>query len=517
MSVIGSLEDLSFPDILQVVHVSRQTGTLILSAGDGERRVRFQDGLVCGATLGRGGPELEDLLVQKGLVDARFLGAARERRSRTGEPIGSALVALGAVSQETIEHLVREELRSILRSLVLLQEGEFRFVVEEAPSPGSDELAIEGGLGPEAILPEVRARVPPRAARAAAEDLPRAPGHVLLVIDRAVVRFALRDDLQRRRVRVEACATPAAALDLARSLTGRGARFALVCDLILPDATGKGWRGGLDLVRQIVALAPGLVAIMVGEVRDPVVVQEARAAGAAGYLPLPDLGGCGLADVGARLGEFCAEVRAALARPERLASGGRLTAAEPVRAVDQLSLLRGLIGEMHAEAETEIPLLVLRLAAEYFERGILFSVEEGEARGTGAFGGDAEGVAGSGLDGRIRGVALPILRGSVLHRAVQERASYVGSIAPSRPNAALLERLGSPIPAQAALLPLLGSQRALGLLYGDNAPSGRPVGDLKGLEIFLSQAGIALENALLQRRIASLAGGREREAAGSHD
>lgn len=518
MSVIGSLEDLSFPDILQVVHVSRQTGTLILSAGDGERRVRFQDGLVCGATLGRGGPELEDLLVQKGLVDGHFLKAARDRRGRTGEPVGSALVALGAVSQETIEQVVREELRSILRSLVLLQEGEFRFVVdEEAPAPGGGELAIEGGLGPEALLPEGRgSAVPPRGARPDAASLPRAPGHVLLVIDRAVVRLALRDDLQRRRVRVEAAATPAAALELARSLTGRGARFALVCDLMLPDASGKGWRGGLDLVRQIAGLSRGLVAIMVGEVRDPAVAQEARAAGAVGYLPLPDLG-CGLGDVGARLAQFCAEVRAALARPDRLAAGGGIASAEPVRAVDQLSLLRGLVGEMHGEAETEIPLLVLRLAAEYFERGILFAIEGEEALGTGAFGGDADGVEGSGLDGRIRGVALPILRGSVLHRAVQERASYVGPIAPSRPNAALLERLGSPNPKQAALLPLPGSRRTLGLLYGDNAPSGRPVGDLKGLEIFLSQAGIALENALLQRRIASLARGGARDAAGSHE
>ena len=63
MTVVGSLEDLSFPDILQVVHVSRQSGTLVLTGPQGERRVRFHNGLVCGATLGDRGPELEDLLV----------------------------------------------------------------------------------------------------------------------------------------------------------------------------------------------------------------------------------------------------------------------------------------------------------------------------------------------------------------------------------------------------------------------------------------------------------------------
>ena len=81
MSVIGSLEDLSFPDILQIIHLSRQTGTLVLSSPEGERRVQFQNGLVRGATLGQGGIELEDLLVQKGLVAPACLEPARARRT----------------------------------------------------------------------------------------------------------------------------------------------------------------------------------------------------------------------------------------------------------------------------------------------------------------------------------------------------------------------------------------------------------------------------------------------------
>ena len=512
MAVVGSLEDLSFPDILQVVHVSRQTGTLILSAPDGERRVRFQNGLVCGATLGTGGPELEDLLVARGDIDAAALAAARERRVRTGEALPAALVGIGAVSQETIERVVRDELRSLLRSLVLLQQGEFRFEVQEEPAAEAAGFGLEEGLGPDAILQGVAARRgrPPARERRAAQ--PRVPRHVLLVIDRAVIRFALREELLRRHFQVEACAAPAAALDLARTLSGRGIPFSLVCDLILPDATGRGWSGGLDLLRQIGRLAPGLPAIMVGEVRDPGADSQARAAGAAGYVPLPDLGGATLAEVGARLSTFCAEVRAALHHPDRLAAGERPPALEPVRAVDQLSLLRGLIGEMHGDEETEIPLLVLRLAGEYFERGVLFSVRDGEAHGTGAFGGEPADGGGAGLDSRIRGVALPLGRGSILLRVAHERVAYVGPIPRHQPNAPLLERLGPPVPAEAAFLPILSGRQVSGILYGDNVRSGRPIGDLKGLEIFLSQAGMVLQNAILQRRLETLAAPRR----GSH-
>jgi ActR/RegA family two-component response regulator len=506
LTVVGSLEDLSFPDILQVIHVSRQTGTLILSAREGVRRVRFQNGLVCGATLGEGGPELEDLLMERGHIRAEALEAARARRARTGETPSSALVGIGAVSQETLERVVREELRTILRALVLLQEGEFRFEVKDEGPGGGPGLGLAEGLEPESILQGVDAGSLRRAARERRAALPRVPRHVLLVIDRSVIRFALRDELLRRHFQVEACATPAAALDLARSLSGRGIAFSLVCDLILPDATGKGWSGGLDLMRQIRRLAPGVVALMVGEVRDGAAAREARAAGAAGYLPLPDLGGAALGEVGARLLAFCGEVRAALFHPDRLVDGEPPPAAEPLRVVDQLSLLRGLIGEMHGEEETEIPLLVLRLAAEYFERGVLFSVRGAEACGTGAFGGEPADGRGTGLDARIRGVVLPLGRGSILLRAAQERGAYVGPIPRTPPNAALLERLGSPAPPEAALLPLVSGSQVFGILYGDNLHSGRPIGDLKGLEIFLSQAGMALQNALLQRRLQSLAG-----------
>jgi len=55
-----------------------------------------------------------------------------------------------------------------------------------------------------------------------------------------------------------------------------------------------------------------------------------------------------------------------------------------------------------------------------------------------------------------------------------------------------------------ALLPLVSGRQVLGLLYGDNGVSRRPIGDLRGLEIFVLQAGTALHSALLQRRMDAL-------------
>lgn len=513
MTVIGSLEDLSFPDILQVVHVSKQSGTLVLVGPAGERRVRFRGGLVCGATLGHEGPELEDLLLQRGHVGVTALGEARERSARTGEPLPSVLVDLGAVAQATLEDVVREELRALLRSLVLLHEGEFRFEIEAGDAANdTSELGLREGLAPDNILQGISRRSSGpngRARRAAArtERSPRRP--VLLVIERSALRVRLRENLRGRGYDVDAAASAAEGLALGGALAGAGTSFTLVADLLLADESVDGWSGGLDLVRRIRAMAPESNAVLVGELRDETAAQQARAAGADGYLGLPEIGGASWDEVGATLKEACERIRGVLDNPHSLTLAPPRPGNGSIRVGDPLSLLRGLIGEMRGEAESSIPLLVLRLAAEYFERGVLFAVRDGKVFGAGAFSGSEDTEAG-GLDARIRGFALPLQRGSTLQQSVQQRETYVGPIAPTPPNAPLLEKLGAPAPRQAAFLPLLAGRHVFGILYGDNARSGQPVGDLRALEIFLSQAGIALENAFLQRRIATLAGGGSR-------
>ena len=58
----------------------------------------------------------------------------------------------------------------------------------------------------------------------------------------------------------------------------------------------------------------------------------------------------------------------------------------------------------------------------------------------------------------------------------------------------------------AALLPLVTQRETIAVLYGDNPESGRPPGRLDGLRLFINQAGIALENAILHRKVHALTG-----------
>jgi hypothetical protein len=52
-----------------------------------------------------------------------------------------------------------------------------------------------------------------------------------------------------------------------------------------------------------------------------------------------------------------------------------------------------------------------------------------------------------------------------------------------------------------AVLPLLAHRETIALIFGDNPESGRELGRLDALHLFMDQAGVALENAFLQRKL----------------
>ena len=70
----------------------------------------------------------------------------------------------------------------------------------------------------------------------------------------------------------------------------------------------------------------------------------------------------------------------------------------------------------------------------------------------------------------------------------------------SRRDRELFERLGGKTPAECVALPLVSGGKVRVILYGDNLPEQRPLAGVRALEIFLAEAGQALEKALRERR-----------------
>lgn len=157
-------------------------------------------------------------------------------------------------------------------------------------------------------------------------------------------------------------------------------------------------------------------------------------------------------------------------------------------------LLRQLINELSNPNDIgQVSATILRLSAEYLDRGALFMAAEDEFVGLGGFG-----ITGAGeeMDARVRKLRIARDQPSVLAEVVTANEAHRGKMRRTPANVELIDRLGGLLPTEVVALPIMHAGRAVGILYGDNAEHRTPIDSMTGLEIFLSQAGFAFGNAV---------------------
>jgi len=159
--------------------------------------------------------------------------------------------------------------------------------------------------------------------------------------------------------------------------------------------------------------------------------------------------------------------------------------------------LRSLTQELRfPTSASEITLLILRFASEIFQRGILFMVGDNEMVGLGQFGLEIETP-----DEKIREIILLYDESNFLKNIINERRSYKGPLEKDSVTETIIFETGGKWPYEAGLFPIIAEERTVALLYCDNIQTGEKFSETEGLEIFIDQAGLALEKSLLQRRI----------------
>ena len=169
----------------------------------------------------------------------------------------------------------------------------------------------------------------------------------------------------------------------------------------------------------------------------------------------------------------------------------------PPSAVPEAGPLPSPTGSYAADYVGEAVLSLLRLASQVLARAVVFAVEKDAAHGVGEFGVQLPGGR-SGAEA-VRQTALSLREPSILRAAVDRRRTYVGPLEPTRVNLALAERLGGAPVREAVAIPLLVRGEVLFVLYGDNAPSGRPLGPLETLESSAARAARIIERTLAAR------------------
>lgn len=170
---------------------------------------------------------------------------------------------------------------------------------------------------------------------------------------------------------------------------------------------------------------------------------------------------------------------------------------QPTTERKDISSLKSLTQELRFPNSTsEITLLILRFASDIFQRGVLFMVGDTEIVGLGQFGLTIERP-----DEKIRGITLHYSESGTLKNIISEKRPYRGILEKDPITEFFINEIGGGWPDETVMFPLIAEGRVVALLYCDNIMSGETIGETEGLEIFIDQAGMALEKSLLQRRL----------------
>jgi DNA-binding NarL/FixJ family response regulator len=558
MSLVGNLEDLGLGEILQIVSLSRKSGVLQLNSRSREGRVIFQDGQVIRATATTFPENIGDLVLRTGLADLETFKKvlAIQQRSKDGRRIGDILVSDFGVERDAIETAVRKQVERIVYSFFSWDEGSFSFELGEPSELATTNLnpmqfMLDQGLNPQWLAMEGSRILDERRHRG--EDV-EDQGESLVDVDQLLAevkgedrrnnqasltpsenlqeagrrKFLVVDDdpntaeqiatlLQKRKFQVHVFTHFGSFMEAISHEDPR--TTTLVIDLIMPRRDGSGMLGGLELLGEVRRRYPEFQVLMISDHPNQEAERSIRKYGVQTLLPKPkkadisdSRGREALAAMVDALISVCKEPAASAATEEQLYNIG----AELLREIGEVSsgdspqgpqqtpglhILRGMLQELNNPSlGGGIILLILRFASELMNRAVILLVKENEIVGLGQFGIE---LAGESADIRVRNTKLPKSAEHVFAEALKTFTPCCLQPQQTEWNDYLFKHLGGKRPKEVFVGPLISEGRVVAVLYGDNLPEEKPIGDTESLEIFLSQAGLAMEKALLERRMTS--------------
>jgi len=514
LTLTGNLEDLPLLDILQVVSFSRKTGWLTIRTASGDGAIVFKQGLVVSSFTWdsppvdpgtRSLPQAERAALIRRRIEAALEQLIRLREGQFDFSLAEeipAFVDAHDITDETLRVGIspQELLLDLTRGLDEDRRDSAAAVEVSFAEPEPEALAAAPD-GPGAEAPETAP--PPPAVPAPAEEI----RVILLVDDEDEVRRVLAETFTKGGYQVVEANDPDAAVKKAGRLGKGGIEFLLVTDLGMPTSGGASFQGGFEVVKRLWKMNLHPPVLMMADTLGPALQARAKQMRISSFVFKPGLSKLDPAQFRADLAAFAAKLVAdVLPRATRSApppgAAAKAPAAEPATAEEmsrQFAILQRRLEELRRPQDaTEISHLVMKVAREFFERGILFLVKGEEVRGLGGFGPAPRGES---LDLAAREIVIPLGEPSVFQEVAATRRPFAGPIPEGKWTHFLMGRIGRYKTGSVAVLPLLAHRETIALLFGDNPDTGRELGRLDALELFVDQAGVALENAFLQRKL----------------
>jgi hypothetical protein len=169
--------------------------------------------------------------------------------------------------------------------------------------------------------------------------------------------------------------------------------------------------------------------------------------------------------------------------------------------------LEGLVSDLQTPVlRGEITVMLMRLGARVLGRGVLFAVRGDELAAMGHFGFETQAATPAPHDLRVT-----ISEPSMFSEVVQRKETYRGPLPAGSTNEAFLKLLGPDAPGEIVIVPMIVGGTVATVFYGDDLPMRRPVGEIRPLEMLMTEAGLEMERQALEGRIKSFERNQRRQ------
>lgn len=496
MSISGNLSDIAVVDLLQFVHMSQRSGTLIIESAKGTARISFQRGRIASAWA-PSSISVVTHLIERGVLTERDVQHAESLRqiSAPFPSLGQALLDAKLVTMPDLRAAVATKIEQTIFDLISWRNGTFELIADEiqvdeeltfAPGEVLPDLDIDTqGILLEAVrLFDERNRTGHSQPIGTSETTNETNANLLserVPFGTKPTRIQLiSKDPTLFRLLVDGLS------DIARvtlvELRDAGAPApGETTPLVVVDRRGE--RATKAALKRIRELHPHSSVIAV--VDGPTEIAEAFADGAIAVAEPAYLAAC------------CANVL-----HSRMADGDE---AGDVNLRSGLGRLRRALNELRSGLlSATVSLNLMAIVADSAERAVLFILQRNALVALGAFGVTQDGRS---LAKSTRGIALPIVRDSAVSKCIDQGRAIGFDYDSNQLPIELKKLVDRPRSGQSVLFPVLGARRSIGVIYADNGRRTCGIQDVELMEVATAQVGLAFENELLRRQLTRFGSG----------
>ena len=133
LQTTGDLREQDLTQILMQLQEEKATGSLILQNRESIKSIHLKEGNIVYASSNVPGDRLGEVLLRLGRISPEQFHRSVELLRETGKQQGTILVEEGYITAKELFEGLKSQVREIIYSLFMWEEGQYRFVQEELP------------------------------------------------------------------------------------------------------------------------------------------------------------------------------------------------------------------------------------------------------------------------------------------------------------------------------------------------------------------------------------------------